>query len=532
MKGVIELQSGRIRGVERNGVWSFSGIPYAAPPIGCRRWCPPVAPDRWAGIRECGNFSPSAPQARTAAGMSFEAEPEERSEDCLYLNVWTPAIDHARRPVMVWIHGGGFTTGSGAGNLYRGGIMARESDVVMVTFNYRLGALGFLAHPALSDAGRPWLGGESWSGFGNWGLADQVAALVWVRDHIASFGGDPEHVTIFGESAGGMSVAALLGVPAANGLFHRAIIESGPPYTHLAEKAIERADALASLLGIPMARDALGKVPAGRLVEAVGKMGRTVQVGDGLPLPLLPTVDGGLLVHTPEEEVAAGAASGIPLMIGTNRDEAAFFALGVPQVANLDDHGLEHWVAQIATAPDDAIGVIASYRDIRGARGESVRAPDLWVAIASDTIFRLPSVRLADAHASAALAGIGTYVYLFTWETPVLGGVLGSCHGLEIPFVFGTVKKPNVQLFSGGGDQALGLSEAMRRSWVAFARTGGPSNTTAGEWPTWDSAARATMVFGPWPQDDEDMWRPVRSPRDAELVVLGRALGRATPADS
>ncbi|MHB1711630.1 MAG: carboxylesterase/lipase family protein [Acidimicrobiales bacterium] len=530
MKGVIELKGGRISGVERNGVWSFSGIPYAASPAGDRRWRPPVAPDPWIGIRECGNFPPSAPQARMAVGMPSGTERETQSEDCLYLNVWTPAIDHARRPVMVWIHGGGFTSGSGAGNLSRGGVMARESDVVVVTFNYRLGALGFLAHPSLADAGQPWLGGDAWSGFGNWGLADQMAALVWVKEHIDSFGGDPGLVTIFGESAGGMSVSALLGVPAAKGLFHRAIIESGPPYTHPAEKAIDRANGLASLLGVPMTRDALGKLPADQLVRAVDEMGRTVQIGDGLPLPLLPTVDGGLLAHMPEESVGAGAASDIPLMIGTNRDEAAFFALGIPQIATLDDRGLERWVSRVTATRDDAVDVIAAYRDIRAARVEPVGSPDLWVAIASDTIFRLPSIRLAGAHSSVALSGIGTFVYLFTWETPVLGGALGSCHGLEIPFVFGTVKNPNVQLFSGGGDRALGLSEAMRRSWSAFARTGTPSNATAGEWPAWDSEARVTMAFGPWPQDD-GMWRPVPSPRDGELTALGRALGPVTVGD-
>jgi para-nitrobenzyl esterase len=523
MDGIVDVRGGRLHGVARNGVWSFSGIPYAAPPVGHRRWRPPVEPEPWMGIRECDSFSPSAPQPPMTPGMSLAGEVEEHSEDCLYLNVWTPGIDQARRPVMVWIHGGGFTTGSGSSGLYRGGTLARDEDVVVVTINYRVGALGFLAHPALADSGEGWLGGERWSGTGNWGLADQVAALAWVRDHIAAFGGDPGNVTIFGESAGGMSVSALLGVAEAKGLFHRAIVESGPPYTHGVDQAATRAERLAGLLGVPMTREGLGGVPADQLVDGVSELGKVVQLGDGLPLPLLPTVDGGLLVSIPEQAVAEGAVADVPMMIGTNRDEATFFAVGVPQINSLDDAGLVRWVERATLSPDQALAVIGAYRDIRAGRGESVQPPDLWSAIASDVIFRLPSVRFADNHAAAAASGVGTYVYLFTWETPALGGMLGACHGLEMPFVFGTVRNPNVQLFSGGGDGAFRLSDGMRASWAAFARSGVPSNRVVGEWPAWDPGSRPTMVFGPWPRS-EGMWRPVVGPRDGELEALAPAL--------
>ncbi len=238
MTGVVEVRSGRVRGVQRNGVWSFSGIPYAAPPDGPRRWRPPQSPVPWSGVRVCDRFGPIAPQAPGLVELSLGGEPDEHSEDCLSLNIWTPAPDTARRPVMVWVHGGSFLSGSGAGSLYRGGMLAREGDVVVVTINYRLGMLGFLAHPCLEDPSQIWLDGEEWAGFGNWGLADQIAALHWVRDHIAGFGGDPDNVTVFGESAGGISISALLGVPSVRGLFHRAIIESGPPYTHSSEQAM------------------------------------------------------------------------------------------------------------------------------------------------------------------------------------------------------------------------------------------------------------------------------------------------------
>ena len=524
MDGTVETKAGRVRGVERNGVWSFSGVPFAAPPTGERRWRPPVAPAPWAGVRLCDRFGPIAPQAAPIPGMSIGGEPDEQSEDCLSLALWTPGLDDARRPVMVWIHGGGFTAGSGAGDLYRGGGLAREGDVVVVTVNYRLGALGFLSHPALAGDGEPWLGGEAWTGTGNWGIADQVGALVWVRDHIASFGGDPGNVTVFGESAGGMSVAALLAVPEARGLFHRAVVESGPPYTHTAGVAADRAEQLARLLGVPASRQALEAVPADDLVRAVGDLGASLRIDDaGLPLALLPTVDGGLLATDPAEAVAAGAAAGIPLLIGTTRDEAAFFAVGVPQIGSLDDERLVHWVRRVVPEPGEAEALVAAYRTARAGRGESVAPRDLWVAVASDFIFRLPSVRLADAHASSAAPGVGTFAYLFTWETPAFGGLLGSCHALEIPFVFGTVRNPSVQLFAGGGDDALTLSSGMRAAWLAFARSGVPGNGVSGTWPGWEPGRRPTMVFGPWPGDGA-MWRPVDGPRDAELMALGDAV--------
>jgi len=462
--------------------------------------------------------------------MSIGGEPDEHSEDCLSLSLWTPGLDGARRPVMVWIHGGGFTAGSGAGDLYRGGGLAREGDVVVVTVNYRLGALGFLSHPALAGDGEPWLGGEAWTGSGNWGLADQIGALVWVRDHIASFGGDPGNVTVFGESAGGMSVAALLAVPEARGLFHRAVIESGPPYTHPAAVAADRAERLASLLGVDVTRQALERVPADDLVRAVGELGASLRIGEGgLPLPVLPTVDGGLLPAEPVGAVAAGVAADVPLLLGTTRDEAAFFAVGLPQIAALDDEGLLRWVGHALPEPDGAPALVGAYRAAREGRGEPAAPRDLWVAIASDFTFRLPTVRLADAHAAAASPGVGTFAYLFTWETPAFGGLLGSCHALEIPFVFGTVRNPTVQLFAGGGDDAMALSSGMRAAWLAFARSGDPGNGVSGTWPVWPSDHRPTMVFGPWP-GDTGMWRPVVGPRDAELVALGDAVPDREPA--
>ncbi len=538
MHGVVEVGGGRVRGVERNGVWSFSGIPYAAPPAGPLRWQPPVEAEPWAGIKECDAFGPIAPQTPPIPGMSIGGAPEEQSEDCLTLNVWTRRPGGEPRPVMVWIHGGGFNSGTGAGDLYRGGTLAREGDVVVVTINYRLGALGFLAHPALEPTPSAWAGGEQWLGSGNWGIADQIAALAWVRDNIAGFGGDPGNVTIFGESAGGMSVSTLLGVSAARGLFHRAIVQSGPPFTHTAEEAAARAELLAEKLGVPLTRRALEQVPASELVRVAQEIGRSLVLEEGgLPLVFLPTVDGGLLSRSPEVEVADGTSAHVPVLIGTNGDEAAFFGVALPAVNGLDQPGLRRWVERIVPS-EDAETVIEGYRRARAARGEGTEPRDLWVAIATDSVFRGPSVLLADSHAlsrsggslgidGSEAGGAGTYLYLFTWETPAFGGLLGSCHALEIPFAFGTVTNPVIQQFAGGGDDALRLSEGMRQAWVSFAWTGSPSGDLIGEWPRWDPIRRPTMVFGPWPGRD-GMWHAVDAPRDEELLSLLSARAPST----
>lgn len=514
MDGVVEVRSGRVQGVRRNGVWSFSGIPYAASPGGPGRWRPPASPQGWTGIRLCDGFGPIAPQSPGLVEMSLGGEPEEQSEDCLSLNIWTPEIDTARRPVMVWVHGGSFTSGSGAGGLYRGGMLAREGDVVVVTLNYRLGLLGYLAHPALEDPGQTWLDGETWSGFGNWGLADQIAALRWVRDHIAGFGGDPGNVTLFGESAGGMSVSALLATPAAAGMFHRAIVESGPPYTLTADQASARAERLAAHLGVPVTREALARVPTGDLVRTAAEVGQSAGDGGNSGLLMMPVVDGGLLSSEPAGWVGSGSASHVPLLLGTTRDESAFFTVGNAALSSLDEDGLLRWAERLTSEPETARGLVAAVRAARTGRGESVTPKDLWVALATECVFRVPTIRLADAHTATADPGVGTYCYLFTWESPAFGGYLGSCHALEIPFVFGTVHNPGVQGFSGGGDDAFALSAAIRQAWTEFARSGSP-----GGWSTWDAAARPTTVLGPWAGRPGPVHR-VNRPRDEELEIL------------
>ena len=507
MDGVRDVAGGRIRGRERDGVWAYSGVPYARSPEGLLRWRPPQPPEPWSGVREALEFGPIAPQSPPVPGIAIPGDPVLQDEDCLTLNVWTLRPDRQRRPVMVWIHGGGFTSGTGSGLLYRGGDLARRGDVVVVTLNYRLGALGFLAHEGL--AARSTAPGA----IGNWGLLDQVAGLRWVQDHIARFGGDPGNVTVFGESAGGMSISALLAMPAARGLFHRAIVQSGPPYTHSAERARAAAEDLAHGLGLAeITRETLEAVPAGDLVAVAQEMQNRAPRPGELPLPFLPVVDGAVLPRRPEEAVADGEAAGIPLLVGTNRDELTFFALGDPRLSDLDDEGLIEWM-EVAAAYLTPFEVVECYRSARAGRGESTTPRDLWVSVGSDGVFRWPTLSLAAAQRAHQPA---TFVYLFTWETPAFGGILGSCHALEIPFVFGAVRRPFIAAFAGGGPEAEALSGQMQDAWLAFARAGNPSHESVGHWPSWDVTRRATMVFGPG-------GGVVDAPRNEELAVWERS---------
>jgi para-nitrobenzyl esterase len=493
--------------VWRGDLWSFSGVPYARAPVGSLRWRPPLPPESWDTIRDASTFGAIAPQPAALPGITSPSDPdasEPQSEDCLFLNVWTPDLDpERRRPVMVFIHGGGFTSGSGSVFLYRGGNLVRNGDAVVVTINYRLGALGFLGHRQLADP----------DGLvGNWGMQDQVAALAWVRENIAAFGGDPDNVSIFGESAGGFSVAALLGCPAARGLFRRAIVQSGGVHVHSVEEAERAGERLASMLGVASCdRATFEDIPSTELVAATAELGKRRPDPGLVPLPFLPTVDGTFLPIDPLAAVAAGTASGVDLVIGTNRDELTLFGLGTPALFAMDEKGLERWVAN-SVPGIPPVELIGAYRAARQARGERVEVNDVWVAAGTDIVFRWPSLQLAAAHTAN---GGRAYVYLFDWESPAFDGLLGSTHALELPFVFGAVHVPVVQMFSGGGPPAETLSRQMQMAWVSFASRGDPSHEGIGEWRQWDRAERATMIFGAHTG-------LVLAPRDRELEVLER----------
>ena len=538
MDGMVGVDGGWIRGREDGGIWEFLGVPYARAPVGSLRWRPPERPEPWSGVRDATTPGPLAPQAPSAPGATLPGDPLEQSEDCLHLSIWTPAPDSARRPVMVWVHGGGFTSGSAGSVLYRGQRLAAEGDVVVVNVNYRLGALGFLAHRALASGGALADTGAGSGGIaGNWALLDQIAALRWVRDHISSFGGDPSRVTVFGESAGAMCLSTLLAVPAARGLFTRAVIQSGPPYVHSASRAEEAASSFVRELGMSeVSRAALEAVPARELVSALAALARHWSRPGELPQPLLPVVDGTILPAAPVEAIARGSASGVATIVGTNRDEMTFFALRDRLAQEMDEAVVRRRIEHSAPwVPADR--VVDHYVDVLTRRGERAGPRELWVAIGSDLVFRWPSLRLA---AALRAHDPRTYVYLFTWGSPAFDGILGATHALEIPFVFGTHRQPGISRFVVGSEVEDGqeirtrdpggdgsdrnrpvagaiaagdaLSDAMRASWLSFARSGDPSNPLVGRWPAWDRERRATMVLGPTISVEE-------APRNEELAV-------------
>jgi len=499
VEGVTRTTAGLLRGVEEPGAWVFRGVPYARTGAGAGRWCPPSPADPWTGTRDAAVWGPIAPQPPPAPGFSLDGDPTLSDENCLNLNVWSPRLDDGGRPVLVWVHGGGFTTGTGASVLFSGQHLAARG-VVVVTFNYRLGALGLLAHPDLI--------GDTGSGWGNWCLHDQIAALRWVQENIAAFGGDPGNVSLVGESAGAMSVAALLAAPEAAGLFHRAVLQSGPPATCSPDWGRRRTERLAGHLGLPLdALLSLHQTSPGRLVEGVQRLAAEAPADGDLPLPLLPVVDGVLLDRPPGDAVVEGSAAAVPLLLGSTRDESALFVMGDPSAAALDEARV---VSRLSTlvGRSAAQEVVDAYREARGNRGEPSSARDLWTAVTTDYVFRLPLQVLAAAHANYESR---TFSYLFTWESPFLGGAFGSCHGLDIPFVFGTVQDPAVQPYSGSGSVAMALSEAMQQAWIAFARSGDPSCDALGEWPPYDTTDRPTMVLGPGCGVESDPRAPERA---------------------
>jgi para-nitrobenzyl esterase len=508
---LVDTRYGLLRGSTENGCHVFRGVPFAAPPVGRRRFRAPEEPSPWPGVRDATVLAPMCPQPPPMPSESIPGDPIEMSEDCLYLNVWTEGIDSGRRPVMVWIHGGGFITGSSSVSLYRGERLAGQG-VVVVSFNYRLGALGWLAHPALADEEAP--GG----GLGNWGLLDQVAALEWVREHISSFGGDPGNVTVFGESAGAMSVAALMASPRATGLFHRAVIQSGAGVALGVGSAARVAEEMATFLGLSrLTRTALSEVPVKALLAAQRSVATSYEV---LGLPFQPVVDGSALDRHPAAAIAQGASSGIDLVIGTNRDEWKFFTFSTAALHDIDEQRL-HRLARLHVLAGGLSDVVASdelvevYRAARLERGEATAPADLYSAMATDMVFRVPSMRLAEAHSEVHE---GTFAYLFDWEAAFGSGGLGACHALELPFVFGTLDYPLIAMFVGAGPEALRLSNQMQSAWGSFAASGDPSSSEVGQWASYERTGRATMRLG---RRVELLARPMETERAWLDTVLG-----------
>jgi para-nitrobenzyl esterase len=482
-EAVVTTTSGKIEGTYKNGLYKFPGVPYAAPPVGKRRWLPPEPAEAWSGVRPAQRFATIAPQNPNEVQLLNPPQPEPQDEDCLYLNIWTPGLDDTHRPVMVWIHGGGFTTGSGSSLMYNGRTLSTRGNTVIVTINYRLGALGFLNLNEVTGGKIPATGNE--------GLLDQAFALAWVRDNIAAFGGDPDNVTIFGESAGGMSVGALLALPKARGLCHKAIPQSGAAHSvSSTERAVKVTNMLLDILGMkPSDTEGLRSLTVKRLMDAQKELAaRALDPKSGLGgLSLQPVVDGKVLPQLPIAAIANGSVDNIPILVGTTLEEWKLFGSMDRSIYTMDEAGLLSSLQRLIPT-GDVPNLIETYRQARNKRGQSTTPAELFMAIQTDKAFRMPAIRLAESHSRRHQPA---YAYLFTWTSPLMGGILGACHSLELGFLFG-ILEPN---FSGTGPEADALAKNIQDAWLAFARTGNPSTKGLGEWPQYGER-RETMLLG------------------------------------
>jgi para-nitrobenzyl esterase len=476
-----ETSFGRVRGADADGIKTFKGIPYGASTAGPNRFKAPLDPAKWSGVRDALEFGPSAPQREPGAraaepGLSVASAglPAE-AEDCLVLNVWTPALDGAKRPVMFWCHGGGFATGSGSSPVTDGTNLARRGDVVVVSVNHRLNVLGFTY---LGD-----LVGPELAQSGDAGMLDIVHALKWVRDNIARFGGDPERVTVFGQSGGGRKVATLLAMPSAKGLFHRAVIESGATIKLVErEQAARVARELAAQLGLknPSLRD-FQSVPLDRMMGAYFATVRGMNV-DQMTMGFSPTVDGTAVPRHPFHPTASAVSADVPLVIGSTRTEltlqtdAASFSL--------DDVAMRGRVKALVGAATDRIV------DLYRTANPNATPSELYFLIASDHRYGAPAMKIAERR--AALGKGPVYLYYFRWETPLEGGRLKSPHTIEIPFVFDNV---DASRLTAGATGARALADKVSDAWIAFARSGDPNTPKLPHWPAFDAAQRATMMF-------------------------------------
>jgi len=488
---IVETRYGKVQGSKQGSISVWKGIPFAQPPTGERRFRSPQPPEPWTGVREATAFSPMAPQVQEApaglVGANRAVDLRPMSEDCLSLNIWSPGADQEKRPVMVWIHGGAFTLGSASDPWYDGTSFAANHNIVVVTLNYRLGILGFvyLKDLAGADAGYT----------GNCGLLDQIAALHWVRENIAAFGGDPDNVTVMGESAGAMSIGTLLGMPAAHGLFQRAVLQSGAGSDLTTRpRATNVAQALLAKLGLETSQlSTLAEVPLEALLKIQPELGREF----GGVQAFSPIIDGETLPQHPSAMIAQGSAADVAILAGTNRDEWRLFALmsGGPKVDEVQ-------LTQLFG--DEAQRARAIYTEAR-----ADTSPELaWIDIMSDLVFRMPAIRLAELQVQQ---GAPVWMYRFDWQSPAFGGRLGAAHAVELPFVWNTLDPEISRRFTGDSPTRQPLADLMHASWAAFIRSGNPAIASLPAWPPYDLEWRATMIFSDVPHVVDDPQGQVRA---------------------
>lgn len=488
---VVETAAGKIRGTTIDGIKVFKGVPYGGSTAGKNRFMPPTKPKPWAGIRDCLELGHIAPQPAPAGRIDYVRlidwmnQPGGQSEDCLVLNVWTPAIkDGGKRPVLVSLHGGGFTSGSGGHSGFNGQPLASFGNVVVVTINHRLGCLGYLH---LADLGAP----PEFAQAGVAGMLDCVAALAWVHDHIESFGGDPGNVMIFGQSGGGAKTATLLAMPAAKGLFHRAAIQSGSALRLTPrETATRSAQRLLDQLGLDKTRiSELQNIPVEMLMAAQTTLGAQTPAAG-----FAPVVDGSAIPRHPFDPTAPDVSADIPIIVSTTLDDAA---LGLTNF-DLDEAGLKSLLKSMVG--DKADQVLGTYRRLYP------NAPPYLIQarILTDRGGRRAANTLAER--KAALHKAPVYQYLFSWPSPGEGRKFGAVHGIDVSLVFHNAHGP----ITGTGPEARMLADKMAAAWVAFAKTGNPNAAELPPWPAFTPETRATMIFDQQCRVENDPLRELR----------------------
>jgi para-nitrobenzyl esterase len=490
---------GRVAGYIRKGVFTFKGIPYADNSAGPNRFMPAVKAKSWEGVRSSRQYGYVAPQGPRAGwandeeAFMFDWDDGVQSEDCLHVNVWTPAVgDGKKRPVMVWLHGGGYTAGSGQElRSYDGENLARRGDVVVVSLNHRLNAFGYLD---LSKFG------DQYASSGNLGMLDIVAALEWVRDNIEGFGGDPHLVTVFGQSGGGGKVSTLMAMPAAKGLFRRAIVESGSILQGIPQDNAQKlADAIVSELGLTAARiEQIQTLPYQQILTAVDKVlrERRPKVAGGIPnfrrisalLGFGPVVDGKILPNHPFDPAAPAISADIPMIIGTTLNEFVT-AINHPELEAMSEADLETRVR--GTYGAKAMSVIGAFRQ----RTPRATPFDLWSRIA---VSGVRGSAIEQARLKAAQGRAPAYLYWFTWQTPILSGRPRAFHCAEIAFVFDNTDR--CETMTGGGAEARTLAGKMCDAWIQFARTGNPNHPRLPRWPAFSPETLPTMIFDDSPR--------------------------------
>jgi para-nitrobenzyl esterase len=484
MSAVVDTASGKVRGVVCNGVHVYRGIPYGASTAGANRFMPPRKAEPWTGVRDAfqsGHASPQVSPAPGAIGAGLRGYAPQ-GEDCLVLNVFSTAVNDGRkRPVMMWIHGGGYTYGSGSSLGYDGANLSRAGDVVVVCINHRLAING---HLYLGGAG------ADFADSGNVGMLDIVASLQWVRDNIAQFGGDPANVTIFGQSGGGGKVSTLLAMPSAKGLFHKAIVESGSTLKQMTrDEAQKTTDRVAAQLGLkPTQAAELQQVPLAKLLAAMGQGAR-----------FGPVVDGHALPRDPFDPDAPDVSADVPMIIGTTETEGSYFA--PPELLSLDEAAVRARLKERLAGDGDRV-----YDLFRKNRPKATPSEIYF------TISAFPSNAHIQAERKAAQRRAPAFLYQIRWRTPVEGGRRLSPHCIEIPFAM----QNHWQLpeMVGTGPELQPLADKVSGAWIAFARTGNPSHPGIPKWPAYNATERSTMHI-----DNE--WALSNDPDRDERIALG-----------